>query len=125
MELYASAKDQAAFWGFNLDDIPEPDGFVNEGDEIKAGGLTFKVMHTPGHSKGSICLYGHGIAFTGDTLFEGNVGRTDFPGGSMAELKESFKRLLTLPGDTKVLSGHGNDSTIGREKRENLFAEEL
>ncbi len=125
MELYESAKDQAAFWGFNVDDIPQPDGFINEGDEITAGGLTFKVMHTPGHSKGSICLYGYGTAFTGDTLFEGNVGRTDFPGGSMAELKESFKRLLTLPEDTKVFSGHGNDTTIGREKRENYFAEEL
>ena len=125
MELYRGAKDQAAFWGYDLDDIPEPDGFLNEGDEVRIGNLTFKVLHTPGHSPGGICLYGEGVVFTGDTLFQGSVGRTDFHGGDMAKLKESFKRLLGLPEDTTVLSGHGPETTIRREKRENFFIEEL
>lgn len=125
MELYRGAKDQAAFWGYDLDDIPEPDGFLNEGDEVRIGNLTFNVLHTPGHSPGGICLYGEGVVFTGDTLFHGSVGRTDFHGGDMAKLKESFKRLLNLPEDTTVLSGHGPETTIRREKRENFFIEEL
>ena len=125
MELYRGAKDQAAFWGYDLDDIPEPDGFLNEGDEVRIGNLTFKVLHTPGHSPGGICLYGEGVVFTGDTLFQGSVGRTDFHGGDMAKLKESFKRLLGLPEDTTVFSGHGPETTIGREKRENFFITEL
>jgi len=125
IELYEGARDQAAFWGYDLDDIPRPDGFLAEGDIIQAGSLKFKVLHTPGHSPGGICLYGGGIVLTGDTLFQGSVGRTDFHGGDMAKLKESFKRLLDLPDDTAVLSGHGSETTIGREKRENLFAEEL
>ena len=125
MELYRGAKDQAAFWGYDLDDIPEPDTFLNEGDEVRIGNLTFKVLHTPGHSPGGICLYGEGVVFTGDTLFQGSVGRTDFHGGDMAKLKESFKRLLGLPEDTTVFSGHGPETTIGREKRENFFITEL
>ena len=125
MELYRGAKDQAAFWGYDLDDIPEPDTFLNEGDEVRIGNLTFKVLHTPGHSPGGICLYGEGVVFTGDTLFHGSVGRTDFHGGDMAKLKESFKRLLGLPEDTTVFSGHGPETTIGREKRENFFITEL
>jgi len=125
MELYRGAKDQAAFWGYDLDDIPEPDGFLNEGDEVRIGNLTFNVFHTPGHSPGGICLYGEGVVFTGDTLFHGSVGRTDFHGGDMVKLKESFKRLLGLPEDTTVFSGHGPETTIRREKRENFFIEEL
>lgn len=125
VESYALAKDQAAFWGFDMDDIPEPDGFVDEGQEIKAGDLSFKVMHTPGHSKGGICLYGEGAVFTGDTIFQGSVGRTDFPGGSIEDLRKSFKRLLDLPDDTKIFPGHGPDTAVGREKKENFFVNEI
>jgi len=125
MESYALAREQAAFWGFDMDDLPQPDGFVEEGQEIKAGGLRFKVMHTPGHSKGGICLYGEGVLFSGDTVFQGSVGRTDFPGGSAEELRKSFKRLLGLPDDTKIFSGHGPETTIGREKKENFFVNEI
>ena len=123
MELYDGARDQAAFWGYDLDDLPRPDGFLKEGDEVRAGNITFQVLHTPGHSPGGICLYGSGVIFTGDTLFQGSVGRTDFHGGDMSRLKDSFRRLLKLPEDTKVLSGHGPETTIGREKRENMFLE--
>lgn len=122
IELYEGAKDHAAFWGYDLDDIPHPDGFLNEGSEVRVGNLIFKVLHTPGHSPGGICLYGEGVVITGDTLFQGSVGRTDFQGGDIIKLRESFKRLLDLPEDTTVLSGHGPETTIGIEKRENLFA---
>ena len=82
-------------------------------------------MHSPGHSPGGICLYGEGIVITGDTIFQGSVGRTDFPGGSIEKLKNSFRRLLELPENTKVYSGHGPETTIGREKKENFFVNEF
>jgi glyoxylase-like metal-dependent hydrolase (beta-lactamase superfamily II) len=124
-ETFSLAKDQAAFWGFEIDDIPMPDKFIDEGDEIKVGNLSFKVMHTPGHSKGSVCLLGEGIVLTGDTIFQGSVGRTDFPGGSLEELKQSFKRLIELPEELRILSGHGPETTVERERRENFFVGEL
>jgi len=125
VELYKGVRDQAAFWGYEVDDLPEPDGFITEGDEVKAGALTFKVIQTPGHSPGGICLYGEGVVFTGDTVFQGSVGRTDFHGGDAEKLKESFRRLINLPGDTIILSGHGGETTVEREKRENFFMEEI
>jgi glyoxylase-like metal-dependent hydrolase (beta-lactamase superfamily II) len=125
MEVYETAKDQAAFWGYDIDDIPHPDGFLDEGDDIRVGNLNFKVMHTPGHSPGGICLYGEGILLTGDTIFKGSVGRTDFPGGSAEELKKSFRRLLGLPEDTKIYSGHGPDTSVGVEKKTNFFVSEF
>lgn len=125
VKTYGMARDQGAIWGFEVDDLPAPDGFLDEGDEVKVGGLSFKVLHTPGHSPGGICLYGEGIVITGDTIFQGSVGRTDFPGGSYERLKESFVRLLELPDDTKVYSGHGPETSIGRERSENFFVGEL
>jgi glyoxylase-like metal-dependent hydrolase (beta-lactamase superfamily II) len=65
------------------------------------------------------------VVFTGDTVFQGSVGRTDFHGGDMEKLKESFRRLINLPGDTVILSGHGGETTVEREKRENFFMEEI
>jgi glyoxylase-like metal-dependent hydrolase (beta-lactamase superfamily II) len=125
VETYSRAKEQGAFWGINVDDLPDPDAFLGEGDQVKAGDLTFKVMHSPGHSPGGICLYGEGIVITGDTIFNGSVGRTDFPGGSIEKLKDSFRRLLELPDDTKVYSGHGPETTIGDERVSNFFVNEL
>ncbi len=124
-EIYDAAKDMAAFWGYELDPLPDPDILAGDGDIIRAGNLSFEIFHTPGHSPGGICLYGYGIVITGDTLFAGSVGRTDFHGGDMQKLKSSFKRLMTLPENIQVLTGHGPDTTIGREKRENMFSEEL
>lgn len=125
LEIYHAARDMAAFWGYEVDDLPEPDMFISEGDSIKAGELSFEVLHTPGHSPGGICLYGEGLVLTGDTLFAGSVGRTDFYGGDMNQLRISFNRLLSLPEETKVLPGHGPESTIGEEKRENPFCSDL
>jgi len=125
LQIYKSALDMAAFWGYDIDPLPDPDRFVNDNDEIKMGGLFFKVMHTPGHSPGCICIYGEGVVITGDTIFAGSVGRTDFYGGDSLKLKQSFRKLMKLPDDTKVLPGHGETSTIGIEKKENMFSEEF
>lgn len=125
LEIYAGARDQAALWGYELEPLPEPDMFVNEGDKLEIGVLRFEVFHTPGHSPGGICLYGENVIFTGDTLFAGSVGRTDFYGGDMNKLKKSFLRLMSLPPDIKVFSGHGPSSTIKEEKASNFFMEEI
>lgn len=123
--IFKTARQQAALWGFEIDDMPDPDETVKDGDIIRVGNLVFKFIHTPGHSPGSICLYGEGVVFTGDTLFQDSVGRTDLPGGNMEKLKESFKRLLNLPDEIEVFPGHGPETTIGRERQENFFIYEL
>lgn len=123
--IYRTTKDQAALWGYEVDPLPEPDIFVSEGDKIEIGDLKFEIFHTPGHSQGSICLYGKGIVITGDTLFAGSVGRTDLHGGDINKLKKSFKRLMSLPNEIKVLTGHGPESTIKKEKIDNFFSDEI
>ncbi len=125
LDIYRGTKDQAAAWGYEIDPLPEPDIFVSEGDILEAGDLKFEVLHTPGHSQGSFCLYGEGVIITGDTLFAGSVGRTDLYGGDIDKLKKSFRRLMHLPDDVKILPGHGPESTIGKEKRNNYFVHEI
>ncbi len=98
------------------------DQLLKEGDTVAAGKYIFKVLETPGHSPGSISLYGSGVVFTGDALFLGSIGRTDFPGSSHEDLIESIhNKLLTLPDETVVYSGHGTDTTIGQERDFNPF----
>ena len=102
--------------------IPEPDLFLHDGDKIDIDGLHFEVLYTPGHSPDEISLYGHGILFSGDTLFNSGIGRTDFPGCSYEQLEHSIQsKLYTLPDQTVVYPGHGPATTIGREKRGNPF----
>jgi hydroxyacylglutathione hydrolase len=104
---------------------PPPDRLLKHGDSIVAGEVSLTVLHTPGHTPGGISLLEEGIVFTGDSLFAGSIGRTDFPGGDLRTLLRSIKEnLMTLPDDTKVFSGHGPASTIGDEKRENPFLNE-
>jgi glyoxylase-like metal-dependent hydrolase (beta-lactamase superfamily II) len=103
-----------------------PDRLIADGEIVEAGGRRLRVLHTPGHSPGSVCLYcpdvSPGLVFSGDTLFAGGVGRTDFPGGSYESLMGSIRdRLLSLPDDTVVYPGHGPSSTIGKERRGNPF----
>ncbi len=103
---------------------PPPDHLLKDGDVIKIGNTHLKVIHTPGHTRGGICLYTPGHIFTGDTLFVGGVGRTDLPGGSMSQLLRSIhEKVYTLPGETKVWPGHdyglSPTSTISREKETN------
>jgi hydroxyacylglutathione hydrolase len=101
---------------------PHPDNLLEDGDSIDVGDITFKVLHTPGHSPGGICLAGYGVVFSGDTLFNMSIGRTDGPGGNYNLLISSIKnKLLNLPGETVVLPGHGPKTTIGWEKQHNTF----
>jgi glyoxylase-like metal-dependent hydrolase (beta-lactamase superfamily II) len=88
---------------------------------VQVGAAVLRVLHTPGHSQGSISLIGEDIVFTGDTLFAGSIGRYDLPGGSLQEIKESLKKLMILPDHMKVYPGHGPTSTIGEERRNNPF----
>jgi len=104
---------------------PEAQKLVTDGDFIRIGQTGLKVIHTPGHTPGSICLYGEGNLFTGDTLFVGAVGRTDLKGGSFDVLLDSLKKLLSLPPETRVWPGHDYGdapvSTLAREKETNPY----
>lgn len=100
----------------------EADMWVRDREEIKVGETTLTVLHTPGHTKGGMCIYGSGILFSGDTLFRFSIGRTDFYGGDYRVIKNSIKdRLYVLPDETIVLPGHMGKTTIGEEKRGNPF----
>ena len=128
-------KDDAAFFRqpevqnyfsmLGLPESPKPDHLVKDGDIIAFGNVKLQVIHTPGHTPGGMCLYNSPDCFTGDTLFVGGVGRTDFPGGSSQELLDSIRnRLFVLPPDTVVWPGHGyggSKSTIAEETRSNPF----
>lgn len=97
-----------------------PDKVLNDGEEIDVAGLKFTVIHTPGHSKGSVCyLLEDDVIFSGDTIFLGSYGRTDFFGGNFSELVRSVTKILALPGDRKVLTGHGESTTLQQERRFN------
>jgi hydroxyacylglutathione hydrolase len=101
---------------------PRPDRLLKDGDRIDLGDLSFEVLYTPGHSAGGICLSGHGVVFSGDTLFNLGVGRTDFPGMSHERLIKSIReKLMVLPDETLVYPGHGPRTTIGDERRGNPF----
>jgi hydroxyacylglutathione hydrolase len=108
--------------GGSFNKPPKPDRLLKDGDTIDVDDLRFTVLHTPGHSPGGISLYGQGILFSGDTLFNYGIGRTDFPGCSYEQIMDSIQnRLMTLPDDTVVYPGHGPATTIGEEKRGNPF----
>jgi glyoxylase-like metal-dependent hydrolase (beta-lactamase superfamily II) len=110
-----------ALFGFH-DVAPEADRALTDGDTIEAGSLALDVLHTPGHTPGSVCLLGDGHLFSGDTLFQLGVGRTDFPGGDARILKHSIEaKLAPLDDETPVHPGHGPDTTIGHERRLNPF----
>ncbi len=123
--VLATASNQSRSFGMNPVISPPADRYVEHGDMITAGEISLKVLHTPGHTPGGISLLEQGMVFTGDALFAGSIGRTDFPGGDLMTLLRSIKtNLMTLPDDTKVFSGHGPASTIGDERRENPFLNE-
>jgi len=121
-ELYDHAVQQGLAFGIPVDPLPPPDRELVPGEEVRVGDLAFAVRHTPGHSPGSVCLVGDGVVFTGDVLFAGSIGRTDLPGGDFETLIKSIEReLLPLPDSTIVYSGHGPETTIGRERLGNPF----
>jgi hydroxyacylglutathione hydrolase len=118
---YEMTARQCITWGYDPEDFPVPEKTVDDGDTITLGTKSFTVLHTPGHTPGSICLYGDGMLFTGDTLFKGSAGRTDLAGGDAGLLLRSLERLALLPPETRVLCGHDSETTIARELRENPF----
>jgi glyoxylase-like metal-dependent hydrolase (beta-lactamase superfamily II) len=111
-------------FGVSIEEPPEPDRFLAEGDQVTCGDITLTVIETPGHSPGGISLVTSDgqYCFAGDTLFAGSIGRTDLPGGDYHTLIQSIKtRLIPLGDDVKVLPGHGPATTMGNERRYNPF----
>lgn len=105
--------------------VMEADRYLADGETFREAGFEIRLLHTPGHTEGSCCYYlpEEAVLFSGDTLFAGSVGRTDFPTSSGADMRESLQRLLSeLPADTRVCPGHGEETTIAYEKRYNPFA---
>ena len=123
LELARGTAASAKNWmGVEIANPPDPDAFLSDGDEIDVDGLKLTVLHTPGHTRGSVCFYANGVLFAGDTLFQGSIGRTDLPGGDYDEEMASIvDRLLVLPDDTILLPGHMGQSTIGEERARNPY----
>ena len=119
--LYRVADRQAQIYGLPFEEPPPPDAELADGDTLRLGSLRFGVMHAPGHSPGHVVLHGHGVAFVGDCLFAGSVGRTDLPASSGADLADSLEKIAALPGDTVVYPGHGPATTIAEELATNPF----
>jgi glyoxylase-like metal-dependent hydrolase (beta-lactamase superfamily II) len=120
--LYDGVSEQGAMFGLSASNPPPPDLGLAEGVRLTLGGLEFAVLHVPGHTPGHVAFVGHGVAVVGDALFAGSIGRTDLPGGDTESLLTSIReKLLTLPDETVVYSGHGPATTIGRERRSNPF----
>lgn len=94
---------------------------IHDGDIIESGDIKFTVMHTPGHTKGSVCYIADDVIFSGDTLFMGSMGRTDYPGGDIDEMRESLKKLKNLSGDYKVYPGHFDSTTLDWERDSNPY----
>jgi glyoxylase-like metal-dependent hydrolase (beta-lactamase superfamily II) len=115
--------DTARRWmGAEIPQPPDPDGFLDDLDEVDVDGLKLRVLHTPGHTQGSVCFYADGVVFAGDTLFAGSIGRTDLPGGDYdQEMASIVERLMSLPDDTIVLPGHMDQTTIGQERQRNPY----
>ena len=128
LEIARSAVQTAdVFLGRPIEPPPEPDAVLADGDEVEVAGVKLKVIHTPGHTPGSLSFYTEGMLFSGDTLFQGSIGRTDLPGGDyQQEMSSIVDRLLKLPDETIVLPGHMQETKIGIERQTNPFVlEEL
>jgi len=128
LSLYDGAPQQASFFGFDIEAPPPVDHFYELSVPLTFGSHEVKVLHTPGHTPGGVCLLvgpagqKAGKVFVGDTLFAGSIGRTDLAGGDRDTLIDSIRDvLLTLPDDVEVFAGHGPSTSIGRERRTNPF----
>ena len=124
--LWRAGGGGSAF-GFNIDPGPEPTIDFQQGMKLKLGSNEFEVRHTPGHTRGLcvLCVATEKVCFCGDLIFNGSVGRTDLPGGDWATLENSIRtQIFTLPDDTRLLSGHGIETTVGEEKQSNPFVGE-
>ena len=124
--MLGQLSDSAAAWGLSAENSPAPDRTLEDGDTVSFGNIVLKVIHTPGHTPGGVSFSTDGHVFAGDTLFAGSIGRTDFTGGDYDTLISSIKnRLFSLGDDVTVFTGHGPETTIGKEKRYNPFVRQL
>ena len=120
--LLAKAQNLELSLLLNAQDSPPPDRTFADGEAIPVGKGCLKVLHTPGHTPGSVSLLGDGFLLSGDTLFFEGVGRTDLPGGNQAQLERSIReKIMTLPDDIVVLPGHGPLTTVGQERQNTIF----
>ncbi len=116
----------AALFGFTIEPCPEPTVDLGQFTRLHLGETEFEVRHTPGHTPGHVIFYcaREGVAFCGDVIFRNSIGRTDLPGGNFDTLMESIRRqILSLPDETRLLSGHGPETTVGEERANNPFLE--
>jgi glyoxylase-like metal-dependent hydrolase (beta-lactamase superfamily II) len=133
LPLYIHEADRLALtdpktWGSGFPVPPTPVKDIRtvvEGDRLDFAGFSIEVMHTPGHTPGSVCFTTDGWLFAGDLVFRGSIGRSDFPNSSTADMEKSLRRFLTLPDPLPVYPGHGPDTTVGTERRTNPFLVEL
>ena len=119
--LYRVGGRQAQLYGIPYEEPPPPDAAFADGQRLKLGKLEFEVMHAPGHAPGHVVIHGNGVAFVGDCLFAGSIGRTDLPFSNAADLGRSLQKISALPPATIVYAGHGMSTTIGEERESNPF----
>ena len=121
LPLYRLSDRQAAAYGLPFDTPPLPDREFADGAELRLGNLRFDVLHAPGHAPGHVVIHGHGVAFCGDCIFAGSIGRTDLPMSDARALARSLDRIIELSPETVLYPGHGPETTIGRELADNPF----
>jgi glyoxylase-like metal-dependent hydrolase (beta-lactamase superfamily II) len=120
--LYGAAPTQASWFGMRMDPLPPVDGELAHGGVVSFGDCKMAVRLAPGHAPGHVILVGDGVAVVGDVIFNGSIGRTDLPGGDLGTLMTSIReQVLTLPDETTLHTGHGDDTTVGHERRTNPF----
>jgi hydroxyacylglutathione hydrolase len=121
LPLLELAPRSAVAYGVPFEPPPPPDHSLAEGDRLSCGALSFDVFHAPGHAPGHVVIHGHGVAFVGDCLFAGSIGRTDLPLADGRQLEQALVRIAALPGPTVVYPGHGDATTIAEERASNPF----
>ena len=122
VERMRTAGRQGGMFGLSVQNPPAPDVLVREGDTVELGDQEFRVLHTPGHTPGHVTFLTGGMAFVGDLIFAGSIGRTDLPGGSFDDLIRAVReKIFTLPDRTVLFPGHGPATTVGEERRSNPF----
>jgi hydroxyacylglutathione hydrolase len=119
--LYEAAGIQAQLYGIPFEEPPPPDREFVDGQSIQLGRIRLSVMHVPGHAPGHVVLYGSGIAFVGDCIFAGSIGRTDLPFSNPSDLSASLERIAALPPATVLYPGHGMSTTVMEERESNPF----
>lgn len=124
-ELIHPSASVSGLFGSRAPDPLTPDVLLEDGDTLSVGSLTVKALYTPGHSRGDCCYVCSDVIFSGDILFQGDVGRTDLPGGSYPTLLQSLQKLKKLPGDYRVFPGHGPETTLEAERRHNSYMNQV